>query len=48
MILVRLGRYDDAAVQFREALAISPGLREAQVNLDDMTERAKRKGATTR
>src|SRR5215467_8648263 len=48
VLLVRLGRYDDAAVQFREALAISPGLREAQVNLDDVTERVKRKGATTR
>jgi hypothetical protein len=47
-MLVRLGRYDDAAVQFREALAISPGLREAQVNLDDVTARAKRKDTTTR
>jgi len=35
-------------VQFREALAISPGLREAQVNLEDAAARAKRKGTTTR
>jgi len=34
-MLVRVGHYDDAVAQFRQALTIDPNLREAQVNLDD-------------
>jgi len=40
-MLVRVGRYDDAVVQFREALTIDPRLREAQVNLDDAIARSR-------
>jgi hypothetical protein len=40
-MLVRVGHYDDAAAQFRQALAIDPNLREAQVNLDDAVARSR-------
>ena len=41
-ILAGLGRLDDAAVQFREALRLNPGLREARVRLERLAgERAR-------
>jgi hypothetical protein len=47
-MLVRIGRFDEAMVQFREALTIDPGLREAQVNLDDPVARSQRAAPRSR
>jgi hypothetical protein len=40
-MLVRVGHYDDAVAQFRQALTIDPKLREAQANLDDAMARSR-------
>jgi hypothetical protein len=48
VVLVRHRHCDEAMVQFREAPAINQGLRQVQVNLDDVMARCRRAAPPSR